>query len=396
MSSPVYRMSPILTDGHRFLFVGKNTLDTLAEIGSNYRGESDKGPLETLFPRLVVVFLRTSEPENRNPDRNRRDAPASPPRSTFSTNVVQVRADIYRPVKPFDLMSACVIGTYLRQTCIAGTVIQEASLEPDDAGPRRARTIDNVYKITFHPNGKFLPQSQADVFRFPGRVGDHPGIEIDPTTLDDDASLGSRSRDIARGIFDLLPSRGVGLGEHSILPKIKVAGKGVAFKPLFAEVSSVFVFFLGRVASDRLHRETLQLVSHFPVRATIEIADKKLRSLSQTVDAIKWTATRLQARYDALDVPHEGYNQILDVRAMGAADSKTNCSWFGTLFDRHRRVGGTLANGDAVPPGIGYRQLHYFDTEREQSMLRHDWVYPAGQEGKVVLIEEMRETRTRG
>ncbi|KAJ9090792.1 hypothetical protein QFC20_007819 [Naganishia adeliensis] len=192
-------------------------------------------------------------------------------------------------------------------------------------------------------------------------------------TLDDDDSAGSRSRDIAAGIFALLPPRSVQLGEYSILLKIKVAGTGVSFKP--------FLF---------------ELVQHFPVKATIEIADKKLLSLSQTADDIKRTATQLQARYDDLDVLHQGYNQILDVRAMGANDSETECSWFGTLFDRHRGVGGTLTNGDAVPPGIGYRQLHYFDTDREQSMVRNDWVYPAGQTGKVVLIEEMRETRTRG
>jgi hypothetical protein len=289
-------------------------------------------------------------------------------------------------------MTACVIGKHLRETSIAGTVIQQAD-ETGSGDFPEAKVVDNLYQIRFTPNGTFLPQSEGDAFAFPGHVGDRPGIEVDPMTLDNDDPIGSRSRDIARGIFALLPPRAVKLGEHSILPKIKIAGTGVSFKPFLSAVSCILV--------DIGHHQLIlfrcfQLVHHFPVKATIEIADKRLLSLSQTIDDIKWTATQLQARYDDLDVPHEGYNQILDVRAMGASDSDTECSWFGTLFDRHRGIGGTLSNGDVVPPGIGYRQLHYFDTDREQGMIRNDWVYPAGQTGKVVLIEEIRETRTPG
>lgn len=195
-----------------------------------------------MFPRLLVVFFRTSEPENRNQDRNRGNAPASPPRSwSPSINVTRIRADVYRPIGPFSLMSACVIGTHLRQTSIAGTVIQEAAHIPDGETPRQPKTIDNLSKMAFMTHGKFNPQLERDVFPFPGRVGDHPGIEVDPTTLNDDDGLGSRSRDIVRGIFDLLPPRTVMLGGHSILPKIKVSGTGVSFKPLLAEVSHILV-----------------------------------------------------------------------------------------------------------------------------------------------------------
>lgn len=133
-------------------------------------------------------------------------------------------------------MTACVIGTRLRETSIAGTVIQQAGEIPS-GDPREAKVIDNLYKIRFTPNGTFLPQSEGDVFDFPGRVGDHPGIEVDPMTLDDGDSAGSRSRDIAAGIFALLPPRSVQLGEYSILLKIKVAGTGVSFKPFLFEVS---------------------------------------------------------------------------------------------------------------------------------------------------------------
>ncbi|KAJ9098436.1 hypothetical protein QFC20_005955 [Naganishia adeliensis] len=51
----------------KYLSVGKNALDTLTKLGDKKRQKtSDKGPLETLFPRLVVVFFRMSDLESRN------------------------------------------------------------------------------------------------------------------------------------------------------------------------------------------------------------------------------------------------------------------------------------------------------------------------------------------
>jgi hypothetical protein len=230
-------MSPILTDGFsRYLFIGREAMHTLTMLGRKKSMDpTDRSPLETLFPRLVVVFFRECEPDNRTYARARAGPQSSPPRPPSMFNATRVRADVYRPITPSCLMSVFVIGPHLRETSIAGTVVQEALPDSTDD-----KNIENLYKIAFRPGGRFLPQTERKVFDVPGRVGDHPGIEVDPTTLDNDYSLGSRSRDIARGIFDLLPPRSVGLGEHSILPKIKVAGKGVAFKPLFSEVSSVF------------------------------------------------------------------------------------------------------------------------------------------------------------
>jgi hypothetical protein len=169
-----------------------------------------------------------------------------------TTNITQIAADIYRPIKPFRLMSACVIGSHLRETCIADTVICEAaSFDENDScelpdwtppkRPRKVKVIDNLYKVSFKPNGKFLPQAEADAFDFPGRIGDHPEIELDPTTLDNDTADGSRSRDIAKGLFALLPPRTMKLGRFDKLPQIRVIqGHGVTYMPLLSEVCCIY------------------------------------------------------------------------------------------------------------------------------------------------------------
>lgn len=72
----------------RYLSVGKNALDTLTKLGDKKRQKtSDKGPLETLFPRLVVVFFRMSDLESPNIDRNRPDPRASRPFSLRMTTI---------------------------------------------------------------------------------------------------------------------------------------------------------------------------------------------------------------------------------------------------------------------------------------------------------------------
>lgn len=267
-TSALYLMSR-----YRFLFVGKAALDTLTAYGNKKRAKPfDKGPLETLFPRLAVVFFRISDLERREADPNK------PVQYKFSrmpypqtTNITQIAADIYRPIKPFRLMSACVIGSHLRETCVADTVICEAAnFDENDScelpdwtppkRPRKVKVIDNLYKVSFKPNGKFLPQAEGDAFDFPGRIGDHPEIEVDSKALDNDTADGSRSRDIAKGIFALLPPRTMKLGQFDKLPQIRVVqGHGVTYMPLLSEVC--YIFYVTRSA---ILNELLLACTAFP------------------------------------------------------------------------------------------------------------------------------------
>ncbi|KAJ9091776.1 hypothetical protein QFC21_007079 [Naganishia friedmannii] len=213
----------------QYLSVGPVNHDLLMKHAALRSKSSDTEPLQTLFPRSVLLSLR-------NPELQRaKDLPGTsfPPPSAFGfeiTKTTKIAVHVYRSITPSDLLSASVIGTHRGETACAMNTFRSASetytsrflsfgadagVEVEDAGVEgdlRDETLcDNIYRISFAPRARFLAENvEAEERTIPmARSGtaESRHLMVDGSTLNNDDSPGSRSRDIARGLLGVLPSQ---------------------------------------------------------------------------------------------------------------------------------------------------------------------------------------------
>lgn len=236
--------------GHvrRYLHVGKNARDNLLEYGKKKNKQlSDAAALHKLFPRPSVLFLRILDTEHEAESQGHSGMRSYYPNS-YETNITQVKATIYRPIRPAVLSKACVIGNDLRQTSVADTTTSlpenydsedECDLpEFEPERPTQALVIDNLCEISFSASGTVLPGDADDENHFPDRVGDHPTLKVNIDSPLNGQPLSYRPRDLARGLLALLPPRTVRSGAYNKLPEIFLSGTRVPYKEIVDEVCS--------------------------------------------------------------------------------------------------------------------------------------------------------------
>jgi hypothetical protein len=234
--------------GHvrRYLHVGKNARDKLLEYGKKKRKRlSDAAALQYLFPRLSVMFLRILNTEHEAEIHACSGRRSFYPDS-YETNITQVKATIYRPIRPSALSTACVIGNNLRQTSVADTTtsLPENYDSEDECDlpefrperPTRALAINNLCEISFQTTGMLLPAVSVEGIRFPVRMGDHPVLEVNLESTLNGQSLSYRPRDLARGLLALLPPRTVPIGIFDKIPEIFFVGTRIPYKEMVDEV----------------------------------------------------------------------------------------------------------------------------------------------------------------
>lgn len=146
---------------------------------------SDTAALQSLFPRLSVTFFRISDIERGEEQDERFRGRRSFIPHEETTNITQVKATVHRPIRPLELAAACVIGTQLRQTSVAGTTTsQPENFDPQDTcylpdyppnRPERALVVDNLCEVTFEATRTFLRQGTEETLHFPATVGQTSG-----------------------------------------------------------------------------------------------------------------------------------------------------------------------------------------------------------------------------
>jgi hypothetical protein len=201
--------------------VGPINHERLLSLDAALRSESpDIDPLRTLLPCLGLLCFRTPEVQS---DKGY-PGPSSPPPSALGfeiTRTTKVAVHIYRSITPFDLLSSCVIGTLRRKTACALNTFRPAIaakrsrgcdvldvLSPAIDGDFGDDTLcDNIHKISFAPCARFLVEDKEAVeedVSISGSEASGGFLIVDGSTMDNDDSPGSRSRDIARGLLGML------------------------------------------------------------------------------------------------------------------------------------------------------------------------------------------------
>lgn len=201
-------------------------------------------PFTKLFPNLVLLLLRL--PENDKSivhPQHARHYQYDPELTTTTKTSIHV----YRPIKPSQLIEHAIMGASKRETYIADSFIGKATDNEEDYpypaeegyDPRKECVTDIISKISFLPSGEFLPESKAPRYQ---SCWDDNLLMVDTGDMDDDAAEGSRSRNIAKGVFSFIsprPESDDGRYSQYMLPLITLLGH--PFQPFLSEVSSSLI-----------------------------------------------------------------------------------------------------------------------------------------------------------